>query len=229
MNDTQNKWRATINAVLAFFAANPAILAIMNALQTLVDRLISLATNIDQTNNQLVSLAVGNTEEKNAKKKVLVKNIYTLAGQLDAYARTNGNVVLAEQSSNILKTCRKVREFQLLSIASSLIDLLNGALEDLADYNINAAKIAALTAQRNDFQTALDQKAVAVQTKIALNKDLRALFKEANLLMKTEMDRLMKPFENSHPQQYAEYLAARGIIDTGNRHNNVEPPPEPTA
>jgi hypothetical protein len=64
----------------------------------------------------------------------------------------------------------------------------------------------------------------AIATRVATTEAIIAEITRALLNLKKVLDRLIVPFESSHPAFTAAYHAARKIVNAGNSHAQATPP-----
>lgn len=137
---------------------------------------------------------------------------------LRAYAKKTGNLVLLAQAKYTKSAFTQDRGTEAIALANNLIDLAQTNIASLANYNVTPAKITAAT----DYLTELTIYNPQPTTQRSSDKALRGLLvkgvEEISMLLKTEMDELVRTLEDEEPLFYGEYFAARRLVHTGIHH-----------
>jgi hypothetical protein len=105
------------------------------------------------------------------------------------------------------------RKEAAIQLAQQVHEAATVVVGDLADYGVNGAALTDLQSRIATTTEALSRPRSTVTAKKAATGQLPVAFKEADALLENQIDPLLVPLRKTHPEFYAEYKAARIIVD----------------
>ncbi len=159
--------------------------------------------------------------DKERLQRSLVNRTLIVAGAAGACAFEATNHTQAQQF--------KVSETGLLRLRNTILDDTAQNIHDhaaamlaadpakAAEYNLTALSLADLQSAITAYGSTLGTPRAAIATRVATTEAIIAEVTRARLNLKNVLDRLIVPFETTHPAFTAAYHAARKIVDSGNR------------
>ena len=225
------------DTVIAYCTANAATTASVPAFQTALTAFQNTVSQIHNTLQMQATDITGITDEKTQLKQTLCEQATNLTASIFALACATNNMPLKKQTDLTLSDFKSLGDDMLVPTCANIHDLLNTNVAALAPYSITAATVTA-------FQTAIDgYKAIVVSPRNALSQRvarrtaLNDLFKQANDILKNQMDKVSLQFKTTSENFYNAYTNNRAIVNpkssatqiTGTITNSVTHDPLPGA
>jgi hypothetical protein len=220
----ENKF-STCRTVLAVLDENQSLVATIPALAAAVSMFRVFLTDIPIRNMESKTSVSGKTKAKNIVKGQLIEMTIPLANSVKAFASRNNNEELKAKSKLTKSKLKVMRTTDLISTAEMIHGLLNTNISVLGDFGVTAAKATALLDKIAEYKRSLSTKDTGFSLKTATHLTLKQLFREADKVLKEEIDSLMENFKADNKLFYDEYQSARGIKDLGLGHNGTQEPP----
>ena len=191
------------------------------ALDGLVAQILTLAPKQVRTS--------GGAADKRTALKTLGDVAWLVAAQVAAYAAKANNRTL-QARVGFSRTALTARGDQ--SAVARCRAVHTAATENLAaltKYRVDAAKLTELDNAIKAFQALITAPRDSTTQSASATKQLPALFKKADALLKEQLDKLMGGYAASEPTFHGEYGAARVIVDAGGGEAKPAPatPPAP--
>lgn len=229
MNDKQENKLTMYNAVSTLLTANAAKYATVTALSTALTNFQDIIGAISEKNILKNSATAGKTTLKSQERKALIDAIIPVAGGLFALGSATDDPRLKELGDNKKGTLQNLRDTELIDKAILVKNTADAYAAQLVAYGVEALQIADIDTKISSFSSALGGKETSFSTKFAAGSVLSDLFKQGDLILTDQIDRMMEKFNSSDPQFYIEYKNARVIKDLGHRFKPDEPvnPSEP--
>ncbi len=196
------------------------------AMITAKDELKIYVTRITEKEGKLKSSTVGKTEAKDSSLVKLIKHTVVVAGSIYAYAVKNEIVELqlfADLSENMLRKNRQT------DIPVRAKNILLKALElgtKLSEYGTTIVETDELAEDLTEFETKDESQNEGVNTRTEARKDLDFLFSQADKRVKV-IQRLMSKFQDSYPEYFNRFEAARNIRNKSSKKKTEEAAPTP--
>jgi hypothetical protein len=144
---------------------------------------------------------------------------HEIAAAIHACATAAGDEELAAEVDFSLSDLSKGHPVSIIALCTRIGAIASEELAMLADYNITQAKLTALTRKIEAFEKVCSKPRQNVAKKVAANRALPRLFKQACNILTRRLDRLMVQFRTSAPEFYAEYKSARKIVNPPTSQN----------
>jgi hypothetical protein len=184
----------------------PALAAFQTELQANIAALLSNAEIQD-------TAADGVAVDKEQKRLSLCRASATMAGIVKAWAEATGNVLIAAQMSITYSDLLRLKDGILAERCGTIHDTANDNLAALANYNVTAAKLTALTNTIDAFKNANNAPRTAEIEISAATTAVQQTDKDTKSLLDKRMDPLMQDFRETEVDFYNQYKAARVIQD----------------
>jgi len=109
---------------------------------------------------------------------------------------------------------------------TTIYNAVNEVIAELADYGITPAKLSSFKKKIDAFEKVKVAPRQSLVEQSAASQLLTQLVGESVRILNDDLDGLMVQFEEAAPNFYAEYFAARVIVDAAGSHA-VAPAPAP--
>jgi hypothetical protein len=201
------------DAVLQHAGANPAIVGTVPAYQTAITALSAKYSAII-TATQLEQVQIsGITVDKSVAKKNLAQQAVDTAAAVFAYAASIGNNELQEKARYPKSRFTNMRDELVKPTCQAILDLANANLKDLAPFGISAATITLLQSAINNYGAAVAKPRNAVSQRTAYRETIKTLIREADAILKNQLDKIAPQFKMANMEFYNAYLSNRIILD----------------
>ena len=202
-----------IDAVITFMNKNTAkwsTIAIIGMLMSKLNELFEAITEHKEAQN---AAKVFIHKNKNEQKRIVADKADILNDTLEAYADIEENAELEYKADKSSSDLYKLRNEDFKTVITETITLLEGNLNNMADYGMTEPQITDLKTSFDNFLVMNGQpRQYRISSKVA-TESLKELFSKSSKLLDTKLDKLMKRYKNSDPNFYKGYLAARVIVD----------------
>lgn len=226
MHDKLENKFTMYKAVQSLLDANTAKLSPITALTPLIadfkDRIVAIQAKDDLAN----TADAGNTSTKTNDEAALISDAVTIAAALYALGASTNDEHLKELSKVTKSSLKNLRDTQLTTQVTNIKNLADANSAELAGYGITPAMITDLNDKITAFDASLGARELGSNISSTAFQQLEVMFKETDLLLKEQMDKIMGIFRTSDPQFYGEYIQSREIIDLGHRFRGNDENPE---
>jgi len=199
---------AHCNTNQTIIATSVAFLASFNAF---VAKLASLFTNETSAQKKTKGVAL----DKDGLKQVLIQAAYDIASVVFAYASKTKNETLRQSVSFTITDLDRLKDEFIVPVCTNIKAAANTNLTALADYGVTAAKLTALQTAMDNYAGATPKPRLAKTQKTTDNKNVRAIMKEIDDILKNEMDKTVVVFRAANPNFVTKYTEVRKIVDPG--------------
>lgn len=213
MDKKQRNLFNMMKVVRAWITAN---LAALNHLPHLVTTFEQFCAGLDK----LIALDEGKaiktqglSESKANSRARLEKEVLELISILKAYATFSDNVVLLNEIDFTRTQLTKVAETVLLVRSQKVIHAAEAHQTDASEYDLSAERLENTKVAYDDFNTKQSSVREAIVSRKDAGEQLDAQMDELNDILKSKLDVLLDLIENSQPELYNQYQAARIIVD----------------
>ena len=169
----------------------------------------------------------GGAADKRAALQTLGDAAWFVATQVSAYAAKTSNLTLQARVNYSRTSVTAGSEQDAVTRCQTIHTAATEHLAALSKYRVDAAKLTELDHAIKAFQALINAPRDSTAQSAAATKQLPALFKTTDALLKNQMDKLMASFSASEPTFHAEYQTARVIVDTGGGESKDDPAPAP--
>jgi hypothetical protein len=211
------------------FKATSAYLADHNSIWNGMVPFASAATRLDgklaaiDTAAQQQETPTGATQDKAAARDALEDVLFLMCEALSVLGHTandNDLVAISNVSPTILN---KMDAEELSNRGASVLAAANTKKTELATLQVTQANIDELSEALEAFNAAKAAPRMATAERSAQTGSLAALIRDANGILKNEIDSLVNLFRRTSPDFVAGYRAARVIVDRAATHAAAGP------
>jgi Carboxypeptidase regulatory-like domain len=213
MNATQESKLNMFRATQKHCNDNPAIVATIKAFQTAAGTLNTTIASIIATAQQEDLITKGITIDKAEAKKTLCQLASDIAAPIVAYAAATKNNKLLKEVNFTHSDLIRTKDDQLAPRCKNIYDAAKANEAALKDYGITAATADTLLTTINDYQAKVPDPRNAAAQKATVRANLKNLIKEAEQILKLQMDKTVLGFKTSNPDFVKTYKSNRIIID----------------
>lgn len=164
----------------------------------------------------------GITENKHKEEIEMMAITLDIAAAVYAYAASVGDDELRDSVNYSPSNLRNARDTVLKDICQSIHDAANGVVTELDDYGVTPEILEKQQKEIDDFVEILAKPRTAINKRATATAYLKELFKQADNLLKHQLDKLMITYRIREPEFYNNYRYARRIVDTGSRSKKEE-------
>lgn len=143
---------------------------------------------------------------------------------ITAYAQAHDNQTLLVRHQVPISKMRVLREVELENHVERVLGDLNEYMSELADYGVTPELKDAITARFNEWMNLVKAPRKAINDRKKNGFVVQQLIKSGDALLRDTLDKLMTPFERTHPNFYFQYRSARILLETRGRNDDVAPP-----
>jgi Carboxypeptidase regulatory-like domain len=213
MNAKQNAKFRMYRATETHCSDNLEITKNMPAFTAAFNNFKAKLTEITGTTQQRSSVLVGITTDKNVSRQNLGKQASDAAGMIFAFASVIGNNTLKQQVNVSETKLVQTNEEQFVSRCQNIHAKGTEHLAMLADYGITEQTLNNLQSAIDEYVAKSPKSRTAKSSRKTMTANLSQLFREADIILKEQMDKLVVVFRAEHPDFVKTYEATRIIID----------------
>ena len=198
------------------------------AIGAAVTELIGLIGQIDAAALAQATPLEGIADDKDVVRTVLEEAVFLVSEPLAALAAaTNNNTLLAEV--DIARTRLDGLSAEDLDDFAARVASRGTANQTVltGSYGITLAQVTAITTARTGFAPWVNKPRTAVSDRSGQTAAIPALVRQAKLLLRGRLDRLMSRFRLTNPVLFAAYRTARAIVNRHGPGGTPGTPPTP--
>lgn len=173
------------------------------------DEVLSRIAEKDEAAEGLVSVK----DQKDNTRMAIAVKLVMLSGALQAFAYSAGDTDLANAVKVTKSEIIHGREHDVDPIVRRIVNIAQDNLESLTEYNVTADLLTELLTSLADFNALIGKPREILNQKYVTLDAMDKLFDQANDMLNTKFDNIMKMFIESEPEFYEEYTRAREIVD----------------
>jgi len=201
---------------------NNAIWATMTPFADAVTRLKNKVSAID-TAAQKQETPTGATQGKAGARDALEDVLFLACEALGVLAHTSNDQDLLALTDITRSGIDKLDSEGLSNRAALVLAQANNTKTELATLQVTQTNIDELTQALQNYNTAKAGPRQATVTRVAQTESLSTLMREANDILRNQIDKMINLFSRSHPQFVSSYEAARVIVDRAASHTSAKP------
>lgn len=213
MNAKQEAKLNMFRATQKHCADNATIIATIPALQSAVTSLNAKIASIIATAQQEDLVTKGITVDKAEAKKTLCQLTADVAAPIIAYASANSNNQLLKEVSFSYSDLFKTKDDQLAPRCKNIHDAAQNNLGTLGAYGISTTTVTTLQSTIDNYQSKVPDPRNAAAQKVTIRANLKNLIKEADTVLKLQIDKTIVTLKTSNPDFVSTYKVNRVILD----------------
>ncbi|MCF8256957.1 MAG: carboxypeptidase-like regulatory domain-containing protein [Flavobacteriales bacterium] len=221
MKNSQENKLSMYETVGELLDANGTLVSTVPALVTAKSALVNKTLEIRAMNMVQKKSTKGKTLDKTARKNLLADTSYGVAAAVQAYAAETENNDLYNLVNFTRSALRETEDEELAQVCQLIHDQANGVVTSLGDYGVAVTDLVLLQGLITAWGTQSQAPRMAISERKAATHTLPSLFKAADAILKTRMDKLMENFRANERTFYDTYHVARKIVDAGHGPKKV--------
>jgi hypothetical protein len=223
MTDKQNAKLTMYQIVYDTCAENAAVYAQVEAFAAGVNDLNADIARIREIEQQRLDVkSNGVTKEKTALKEALVEAALKIASALYAYGFKTENPDIMAKVNFSRSVLLRMEDNALTTTAGEIAAVATASVAELTPYGINANDVDELKAKTAAYEAIIAKPRVAIGEHRVATANLAQTFRQTDMLLTDNLDKLIVLFEKSNPDFYNNYRNARNIINTSTRKRKPE-------
>jgi len=221
MNAQQIIKSSMFDATTKLLDNNQSLFANMAQLAAAHQELKVKVSLIDQHRQIQVVKNSGLTRNKVTLREELTTLLLRISSALTAHATATNDQVLQARVAYSLSELKKSSDRIVGDIAVQVNGLAATAGAALQTWFVGPEELAQFDRLTNEFKSVLPLRRVATTVSKASTSDISEVFHEIDVLLKTKLDLLIKPFKFTEPTFYKEYRNARALVNYTGRGKAV--------
>ena len=222
MNARQESKLSMYNAVLTHIEANSAITATVPAFETAATSLRTIYNNIIVAAKQEAQAIAGVTINKTETRNLLCSEAANIAAAVYAFAMAEGDNELKEQVNFPISKLQQIKDELIVPDCNIIHQKATQFLASLTAYGITSVKLGNFQDLIDDYVTLIPAPRNAVSVRAAARTAISGFFKQSDLVLKNQMDKLALQFKTTNPEFFNAYKSNRIIIDAGTSNTMVK-------
>ena len=194
-------------------AAQPLLLD-FGPVQTCLTELGEHIDNLDRL-VAIQSDKPGFAQEKKQKVGELAQLAAEVCGATLSYAEKAGNERLAAKLNIPATELSSGKDSVIVSNCRNIHKAASSVVDELGEFKVTAPKLKALKQKTDDYKKLSTMPRQAAASRKAATRRIPVVLRQATRLLRRRLDPLMVPFKATEPEFYAQYKAARRIVQTG--------------
>jgi hypothetical protein len=215
MESAQENKLSMYETVEELLDAKNALISTLPGLVIARAALVNRTLQIRQLNIVQLKSTTGKTKDKAARKGLLADTSYSMAAAVQAYAAETENNDLYDLVNFTRTTLRETEDEGLAQVCQLIHDQASAVVANLGDYGVTAVELVNLQGLITAWGTQSQAPRMAIAERKVATQTLPLLYKQADLILKKRMDKLMERFRVSNRDFYDTYHTARKIVDAG--------------
>ena len=212
--DSRNEAKLSMyNAVLTHIEANAVITATVPAFATVATTLRTTYNNIVDAAQQETLAITGITMDKTQARLALCNEAAGIAAAIFAYASSISDNEMKEQVNYPVSKLQNTNDELLIPVCNNILNIATTNAAAIIPYGVSAARVTAFEDIIEDYQNLIPNPRNAVTNRSAVRTSLKNLFKDADLIFKSQLDKLALQFKTTEEDFYNTYRNNRIILD----------------
>lgn len=213
MNNTQEAKLNMYNAVAGYCdqstAATASLPAFAPALLTFKDGVSAIDAMALLEANVITGIAINKADLKN----LLCVSGAILAAALFAFATAEEDPILQQKVKYSFSDLMRLKDDELGIITQNLHNDAVPIVGDLLSYGVTLATLEDFQDSIEDYNETVAAPRIAVAVRKTYVAQLKTLFKQSDVFLKTQLDKLADQFKLTNPEFYTTYKNSRKIVN----------------
>lgn len=221
MNAKKEAKLSMYNAVLTHAEANTTITATVPAFATQVTTLRSIYNEIVDAAQNEAKAITGVAMDKTQVRKAATDLALQVSAAVFSYAAATSNNTLKEQVNFTASDFRNMRDEMVVPNCNNIHNLANTHLASLATYGITTTVLSDLADATEAYADIIATPRNAVAQRSSYSDTINTLMKDADALLKLQMDKVALQFKTDNLEFYNAYKQNRIILDAATSSTQV--------
>lgn len=209
-------------AVQAVFNTFQSVLQQFKRLAAEVECFTNAIDQIESRETEYSSVSKGATSQKNDIRDSLVEETNMVCGILHTYALDIEDAQLKDLTDVTETGLDRLRDADLALRTKGIAEIAVNQKDKLQDYGLTPDLVDGYQQLVISYCDSLEQKDSKIASSVAAREELTEAFTEADRILKTKLDELMKLQKKLNPDFFNRYSQARVIKDLGIRRTKAE-------
>jgi hypothetical protein len=196
---------------------------------TAVQQFEEKITAIDGAAQKQETPVSGAVDDKGAARDALEDVCFLICEALGVLAHTSKDHDLEALVDLTPSGLDRLGDEELSNRATTILARANAMKTELAALQVTDANLEEFAQALQAFQARKEKPRTAVTERVAQTQSLPNLFREANSILRNQLDPLVNLFKRSHLDFVTAYRSARVIIDRAGSHSSGKTPLSPPA
>jgi hypothetical protein len=218
MNKQQENRLTMYEGLLVLLQTNSAKLQSFGMISSAATEFAGLVSAIKTKSVEVDIATVGKVATKFGAQEALAIALLPVCSTLYVYGRKQGDAEIQARASISETRLHHMRDTELASFATGLLDLATAHAADIAPFGVPAEMIAGLKIKTDAYSAAIGAREVSVTERKGARGSMNDLFDKADELLHEELDRYMELIRGAEREFYNKYFSARVVKDIGIRH-----------
>ncbi len=221
MNARNEAKLSMYNAVITHAEANTTITATVPAFATQVTTLRSIYNDIvDAVQNETKAIT-GVAMDKTQVRQIATDLALQVSAAVFSYAAATSNNTLKEQVNFTATGFKKMRDEMVVPNCNNIHNIATTHLASLAPYGLTTTVLSDLADATQAYADIIATPRNAVAQRTSYSEAIKNLMKDADSLLKLQMDKVALQFKINNPEFYNAYKQNRIILDAATSSTQV--------
>ncbi len=212
MNSRQESKLSMYHTVLRHFEENETLIKTIVPFENAITELRATVEAISKAVQQQLRSTTGATLSKNEARSTLTRLTVEMADALYAYAADTSNHILKEAADLNRSDLRRYKDEELAPQCTNILQLAQAQGNNLDPYGIAPTTITALKTAADNYTAAVTGPRHAIAQRVTYRKNLEALYKKADAILKDRIDKLVPRFLGTNADFVSTFAADRSMI-----------------
>lgn len=204
-------------AILALCTQNGVIVALILAFSNAVAELADIVKEIKKV-AQVQTKKGSGSENKKTDQDTLCDLIKSMADAVYAYATKIGDGVLRQSVKYSLSELKNLKDEQLPTTSKEIYDIAKPLAAELADFGVVTQDFTDIENALTSYGNTVTDPSTVIGHKKTATSNLSDLYKAADTVLKTIMDKTIGKFKKNNPDFFKDYKNLRAIKDAPTKH-----------
>jgi hypothetical protein len=209
------------NAVLTHAEANPTITSTVPAFATQVTTLRSIYNDLVAAAQSEVQNITGVTMDKAQVRKAATDLALQVSAAVYSFAAATSNNTLKEQMNFPPSSFARLRDEMVVPICNNIHNAATAHQASLVPYGVSNGLLSDLADATEEYAAVIATPRNAVTQRTSYSETMKNLFKDADALLKLQMDKVALQFKAANPEFYTAYKQNRIILDAATSATQV--------
>lgn len=222
MNANQTAKVKMFKDVVEYCDENTFLIATVAALQTALNLVKAKLVLLDEAAQSSAVPITGIAADKGNRRKIMTDLAIDVASMVFAYASASDNNTLKAEVDYPEYKLTRLRDADAVIVSRTIHDRAVEDIVRLEDYGITPALLASFLTAIEEFETSIPKPRTAIGKRKTQKANVTEFIREIDVILETQMDKLMSKFRISNPDFYETYFNLREIVDPSTTHTQLK-------
>lgn len=227
MEKKQTNRVTMFKTVAGYLGENNSVWSAMGPFATAAGQLQGKIDAIDEAAQKQETPTTGAAADKAFARDSLEDALFLACEALGVMAATSNDNDLLALTAVSPSSLHRFTDEELTNRAATVLEKTNTQKTSLAALHVTQANIDELSQALQNFKAAKEKPRQTTAGRAAETSSLPSLIRDANDILRNQIDRLVNLFRRSNPKFVAGYKSARVIVDRAATHTSSKAPQTP--